>query len=235
MSNIYKEMLEGQKKVCELFGVRVNQILTDRPHGTSMDSIMHWLDSSLDGESKNANVLFLDIDAIPLRKGVIEWILERASMGELCGIAQRANHISNNQHIYVGSPCVALSMDTWRKMGKPSANATHRGDVAEEYTYKAEDVGIPLRFLYPVGFKAPPLRQQWETDTRPYWPLKDDKPEHHYGRGTWYDVFGKGEHDFFHTFQSFMPGSLEIFVEECEKVVKDHELRKDIQSTNSSS
>lgn len=220
MKNIIPAMRDGQKAVAESLGIKINQMETPLSHAQSIDQLMVWINSQPD--HKDSSVLWLDIDALPLRKGVVEYIFGKAEKGELCGIAQRSNHINNNQHIYCGSPLVCLSMETWRKMGLPSAGPTNRGDVCEEWTYKAEELGIPVTRFYPTRFKAPPIRQQWETDTRPYWPLENDRPERHYGRGTFYAIpeFDKSwDPVIYHQFQAFYPGSCEMFVEECKKLV----------------
>lgn len=160
-------------------------------------------------------VLFLDIDAIPLHEDAIDYYIDRAAEGVLIGNAQRSNHIQNNQHVFAAPSAVALNKEVYDKIGRPSAFETERGDVAEEWTYKAEEFGVPVDIVMPLRFDAAPQRYQWEGDQPPYWALADGMPP--YGMGTTYGRDGKDL--FYHNFQIRMPGQQERFWAKCEEVL----------------
>lgn len=212
MSNIFPEMKELQAKVIGKFNknpdIHHYQVLTDTDHGSSMDIVM----KSVNGYDV---VMFLDIDAIPLSEGAFDFYVNHAADGHIIGNAQRSNHIDNGEHIYCGSPTVAISVETYKKIGSPSARPTKRGDVAEEWTWAAQDHGMIPLIVKPNRFDAPPIRMHWETDTRPYWPLSGNLPN--YGIGTTYQNQGKDL--IWHCFQSFHPGQLERFVKKCKEVL----------------
>lgn len=221
MSNIDPDMCKYQAKVMEKYNLHYPfaQQLTQYDHGTSFDLMMQ---QALQVEKQNPGpvvVMFMDIDCVPLSPKALDYYIEKAWNGTLIGNAQRSNHIQNGQHLYAGSPCVALSLETYKKMGAPSARPTSRGDVAEEWTYKAEEHNIPVELVMPVRFDAPPIRMSWETDTRPYWPLKDGDEAHHYGIGTTYQIPGIEGDAMWHMFQSFHPGQLERFIMKCKEIV----------------
>jgi hypothetical protein len=101
-----------------------------------------------------AYVIF-DIDCIPLAAWVIPWLVENALAGTLLGPAQRANHLSNGEHVYAGPSALAFSRVTYERLGRPSFRATDRGDVAEELTYACEAAGIPIMLLWPTHVGEP--------------------------------------------------------------------------------
>lgn len=159
-------------------------------------------------------VVFMDIDAIPLHEDAIDYLIDNASKGKLIGDAQRTGHIENNNHVFIAPSAMAISRDTFIKIGAPSAIETDRSDVMEEYTWEAELVGgIEFEFIYPTKYDKSPHRYDWEKDRRPYWSLENGLPN--YGIGT---TFGNEKFGdmFYHNFQIFQPGHQEMFWRRCE-------------------
>lgn len=217
MENIDPAMLVAQQAVVQKFnpGYRHYQVKTSIGHGTSMDNIMM---GCLDPEPRYAAalgspeiIMFLDVDCIPTDLKAFDSIIFGAKYGEVVGNAQRSNHIENNQHIFAGPHCLAISLETYKKIGYPSAIPTPRGDVGEEWTYAAEEHEVGVRKYLPTGFEAPPIRMAWEKDTEPYWRLSEGLPN--YGIGTQYAS------GFWHMWQSFHTGQLERFVNKCRGVL----------------
>jgi hypothetical protein len=162
-------------------------------------------------------IFFLDIDAVPLSETAIDLIIAAAAQGNLVGNIQRSGHIDNKQHVFAAPSCVALHKDVFTKIGMPSAVPNTRGDVCEEWTFKAEENNVPVVLLMPSKFDAPPIRMDWEKDAEPFWRLADNMPN--YGIGT---TFGddKGNDMFYHNFQIFHPGQQERFWTKCESLLK---------------
>jgi hypothetical protein len=109
-----------------------------------------------------------------------------------------------------------LTGETYDKIGRPSSVETERGDVAEEWTWQAESVGVPVEMYMPLRFDAAPKRYEWEKDQPPYWALADGMPV--YGMGT---TYGKddGTELFYHNFQIRMAGQEERFWAKCESIL----------------
>ena len=230
MDNLNKKTVDLQRQVVNLrnpSAVPHYSIKTDLRHGASMD--MAWCLNGIQHPTfKGHNIakrfdhdiiLFLDVDAIPLHNNAIDDIIATAAAGKLVGNIQRSNHIQNNQHVFVAPSCLAISVDSFVTIGKPSGLESSRGDVAEEYTYAAEKSGIvPIDFYMPMKYDEKPA----ECDS---WALKDGMPV--YGRGTTFgremDVGGTlGIEDvptFWHQFQSFHPGQQEKFWAKCESIL----------------
>lgn len=210
MNNIHTDTITWHDKVVKKYnrsGVDHLRIQTNGTHGASMDYI--WASNK---ELKYDVIMFLDIDCIPLHPDALDYFLLKASEGKLIGNAQRSNHIENNQHVFAAPNAVAMSADTYEKIGRPSAEPNYRGDVGEEYTFAAEEHGVPVEIVLPLKFDRAPRRMVWETDQSPHWALADGMPV--YGLGT---TFGDTRELFWHSFQIFHAGHQEIFWKRCEE------------------
>jgi len=227
MDNIDPKTVELQRKVVTKFNKSnwgVHTIKTNSSHGKTMD----WVFNAIaDSKSPLANVkvvVFLDIDAIPLSNSALDLLVEEARMGALIGNVQRSGHIENDQHLFVAPSVCAMSVDTYNLIGRPSAEPTARGDVAEEYTYAAEAAGIDVIFNSPLKYEHPVRRMQWETDRSPTWKLSDKKllsGLQEYGVGTTFGYTGLEEVPlFYHNFQIFHPGHQQLFWDKCDKVLQ---------------
>jgi hypothetical protein len=190
--NIPLEVLSAQAEVicrflppdCEFVPVEVGH------HALGLDDCFREL-------RHEAYVIF-DIDCIPLAAWVIPWFLENARAGMLVGAAQRANHLSNGEHVYAGPSALAFSRATYERLGRPSFRATDRGDVAEELTYACEAAGIPVVLLWPT------------LVTEPKWPLRSGLT---FGRGT---TFGGAV---YHAFEISKGETVGMFLRKCRQVL----------------
>ena len=234
MNNIDKKTVDIQRKVVEKFNPQKYShysIQTDLRHGAAMDMV--WCLNGIEHPTfKGHNVpkrfdhdviLFLDVDAIPLNDFALDDVIGKAAKGYLAGNVQRSNHIQNDQHLFVAPSVLAISIDTFITIGKPSGLETKRADVAEEITYAAEKSGIvPIDFYLPLCYDEAPAEC-------PSWALKDGMPV--YGRRTTFGILapkdgptGGGDKArdvpmFFHSFQIFHPGVQERFHKKCEDVL----------------
>ena len=229
MDNVALSTVECQRAVVEKFNPSRHphyQIKTALTHEQSIDRF--WAENGVPVGSVSTDVhrrrtdhdvvLFLDIDCIPLCMGAIDRYLEAAARGVLIGNIQRSNHIENNEHLFVAPSALAISRDVFRRLGAPSAQSTKRGDVAEEYTYRAEACGVRVEAFLPRRFDAAPGFSK--TDVRPvsHWPLKAGLP--HYGVGTTYGSVADGDL-FYHCFQIFWEGNQARFCEKARSVLSD--------------
>ena len=143
--------------------------------------------------------IFLDVDCIPLSRAALVYMEMAARSGALIGGVQRANHIQNNEHLYVGPSCMGLSHDAYWKYNAPSFAATDRGDWAEELTYRWEELNAPVKLLLPIHV------------AEPQWKLRDGKM---FGYGTNYDNL------FFHAFGCNRRASTKLFLDKCREVLQ---------------
>lgn len=219
MNNIDMKTVGLQRSVIEKFntdGFDSFAVETPMSHAASMD--LAWKHEAF---AKYSTLMFLDIDAIPLSSASFAVYRNWAQSGYLVGGAQRSNHIENNQHVFCAPSNVCMTRETYEKIGRPSAEPNARGDVGEEYTFRAEEAGVPVKIFMPLRYSRPVNRMQWETDTRPYWVLKDGQPV--YGKGTVYGDYndnGTPRDLFYHNFQIFHPGEQQEFWNTCEDVLR---------------
>jgi hypothetical protein len=220
MNNIDMKTVGLQRDVVEKYNISKvphYSIQTDMRHGASMD--LAWALNGVKHPTFEGHeipkrfdhdiIFFLDIDALPLNEKAIDLYISKAAAGRLVGNVQRSNHIQNDQHLFVAPSALAISVESFITIGKPSGLETPRADVAEEYTYAAEKSNIvPVDFYMPLRYDSKPS----ECD---YWALKDGMPV--MGRGTTFGI--ESEETFWHSFQIFHPGQQENFWKKCESIL----------------
>lgn len=233
MNNIDIKVVQKQREVVAKFnksGIEHYSVQTGFEHGLSMD--LAWQLNGVEMATIGANnapkrfdfdvLVFLDVDALPLNFDALDYIVERAAVGQvLCGDVQNTNHLENGKHLFVAPSVLAVSEDTFVAMGKPSGRPTLRSDVAEEYTWFAEKNKVPVEYFLPLSFEAAPAEKA-------YWDLQNESiPEQYrkYGRGTTFGLTPDGDHQpdtkpmFWHNFQSFHPGQQDRFMKKAEALL----------------
>lgn len=156
-------------------------------------------------------ILVLDIDCIPLSKQALEYTFNQAEKDILVGNIQRANHLENNQHLYVGPSAMCFTKALYEATEEPSFAFTHKGDVGEEITYKAEEHKKEIEYYIPSGYEKLPV------DGIP-WKLTDELPD--FGIGTTY-VNKHNQEMFYHLFQSIFNSHNQLFYDKCAEVLKN--------------
>ena len=151
MDNIPESVVSSQRAVLDKFvplDFEVRQILTRGSHAAAIDDFM--------SNTAHDLVVILDIDCVPLNSRAIPALAAHAVRGELAGCVQRANHLRNDGHLYVGPFCMALTTKLWKQLGCPSFAPTDRGDVGEELTYRCEALRHPIHTIWPSSVRATP-------------------------------------------------------------------------------
>lgn len=173
-------------------------------HGEILDIIIPQLLEQYD------SILIIDVDCIPLSSEALHYSFDKIEQGFLFGCAQRSLHINNNEHLYIGSPCIGFTKDTYQNLGSPSFLPTDRGDTAEELTYQAEDNIIPLEILMPSKYDSDPYDgTQWD--------LGAGLPK--YGVGTTF-VNSDSVEMFYHLFESRRLVHDYLFINKCNEILK---------------
>ena len=193
-SNVSRELIDDQKRVFDLFGMSITQELTFHHHPS-------WLDSKIKS-LKNFDVLvFFDIDCIPLKPGLYEYILNQIEdNNSIIGIEQAANHLDPN-FVYAGAPCIAITKEAYQKMGSPSFMNNHRADTAGELTFAAKEHGVNVKFFNITSSTT----KQWKCGTDKY-----------FGLGTVYDDW------LYHQFQAAALISQMQFRNKVNEVIKKY-------------
>jgi len=177
MRNISDDVLIAQSKMVKKY-VNKNeqfkfvQLRTGFSHSKSIDIFFRF--------TRFQFILLLDIDCVPINKNAVSKLLKQVQHSFMAGAAQRASHLNNNDHIYVGPFLMCINTRKYREMGRPSAVETTDGDVAEMLTYTAENLNERITFYYP-SFCG---QRKWRLTGDMY-----------FGTNTVY------ENDFLHTFQ----------------------------------
>lgn len=202
-SNIAEEVVAAQREVVNRFrpsDVDYVMLQSEAGHAEAIDWFL--------ADSRYDHYVLLDIDAIPLTSMIIPYLLSRAAAGTVIGNIQRSNHIDNGRHVFAAPSFMALSKNIWWGLGRPSFCATARGDVAEEVSFRAEAMGVPLEMLRPLRSLGEPM---WALDG-------DDQPR--YGIGTFFGL--DGFEISYHNYQIRDPQSQQLFLDVCKAVLERH-------------
>lgn len=193
MDNIPASVVRSQRAVLQKYApadFALTQILTSRSHAHALDAFMQ--------EEAHDLLVFMDIDCVPLDAAAIPSLAARAAEGKLAGCVQRANHIDNDAHLYVGPFCMALTRRLWDELGRPSFEPTPRGDVGEELTYRCEALDRPLHLLWPSAVETP------------LWDLRD---------GLRFGLHTEFEASFMHAFCIRDPQNQSRFIDRCRAIL----------------
>lgn len=194
--NVDSKVLEVQKKVVEHFLPEGWTFEQYQYSNVENDSVA--LDSCVK-KNKNEIIVFLDIDCIPLNEEALPELAAKAKEDTLIGAIQRANHIDNKGHLYVGPFCMAFKVAKYQELGSPSFIYTNRGDRGEELTYKWEDANLPVTMMWPSHVELP------------MWALKNGIM---FGLGTTYDG------NFYHSFGIRESQMHDRFIQKCNEIIQ---------------
>src|SRR5271157_3895271 len=132
--NVSPAVVSAQRQCVEAFlpeGWVFYQIL-HKPEGDQFPHA-HALEKCVEINEANLTV-FLDIDCVPLSRKAFPYLEDKVMQDNgqgLAGIVQRANHLQNDKHLYVGPACMAFSKAYYKSIGSPSFIETARGDAGE--------------------------------------------------------------------------------------------------------
>lgn len=187
--------IKAHKRVTDHFELPVNYYEEYTPHGQWMDRVM--------ANSTSDIVVFFDADCVPIDKNkMLECIKHVQRTKTFLGITQVSNHIPPKTHIYAAPAFYVMAKSCWQQLHTSFAES-NRGDVAEEVTYRAEELNIRYRCLYPTTFEREPVEGIWPLGNYGY-----------YGVGTTF------ENTVYHLYQGRMGNNMQLFAERCEEIVK---------------
>jgi hypothetical protein len=202
VDNVNPEVLKLQAAVFEALGLKLQQVMFSnygassqerhRGHGQVIEKLIV--------ESPTENMIFFDIDCIPLSRAVIENLYKPIiQSGALVGPIQIANHLPDRRP-YAAPSALGISKTLYRRLGSPHLAPDDNVDTAGILTRKCEKKGIPV-VLLPVTHCVEPVD-----------PLYDDnKPV--YGSGTTYvDAI-------FHSFRIAKKENERMFLDKCMSVI----------------
>ena len=211
-----KYLIDYHRKVMEKFKDIADYYPLSCPKGK--DEVIHY--QGLDyGVAKLfdegvENILILDTDCIPLSLYALEYTFNRSEDDVLIGNAQRSMHIDNDEHMYIGSPCLCLSKRIYEDFGRKTFAPDHiKADTCEYYSYYAEEKGCPMEIYMPKSYIRDDLGVKWDLG----------KGRGNYGIGTTY-VNDGGVEMFFHLFNSSQLRYNAYFYDKCDEVLKTLEV-----------
>ena len=164
-SDLPKLLIDTHREVCKKIGLIVNYHQTTpcseynqiySQHGKFMNYVIE--------SSRDDVVGFLDIDCLPHNYVVIrnsyDWVRQNNSF---IGNAQNISHTVMRNHIYAAASFLIVSKNAWELLDKPDFRwgmfNNIQIDTAQVLTIRADQIGLPYRLMFPVGFDEGPA---WE-------------------------------------------------------------------------
>lgn len=187
---------EINKKVTDHFGLGVHyHNLNGIPHGLWMNAVLDQVDSDVFG--------FFDADCVPTNLDIVQKSIEYVSKFDtFVGIAQCSNHIPPYSHIFAAPAFFFITKSCYEKMNKPTFSENARSDVAEEVSYRAEEMGIKYRAIYPTHYEKPSTEGVWSLGN--------------------YGGFAVGTHftgGIYHLYQGRFENNIKMFEDRCNEIV----------------
>ena len=206
--NYQKMVIDRYRGNIPFFAFKYPYLEDEMLHGDLLNKYTHMLFY----EKGFDCILIIDTDCIPLSSQALEYTFKKAYEGKLVGNIQRANHLTNNKHVYAASSYICFSHDTYENLGRPSHCYSNVGDTCEQFTYNAERAGVPVELFMPKHVEEP------YNDSGDYWELGDGMPK--YGLGT---TFGTKELDIsYHLFSSRLNKYNKLFFNKCHNIIMNY-------------
>lgn len=210
----HAKVLEYQQKVFSKFNIPMNYVHNNFNYfdfGQALDSFTTSTKTMVD------YWIHFDIDAIPLYPEVINDIYDKIrDKKTIWGCASQSNHLVVNgtkQHAYCNTSTFGLSTDFYRKLGEPSFRNTPRGDMGEELTWKAQELGYTVSLVYPKCYDGVTEEEAKAYGVSTY---SDLDCGFKFGMGTTYSDM------IYHATVQIVPRSTDLFVSKCEEIIKKY-------------
>jgi hypothetical protein len=205
-ANRNSELLVWHKKVMvEHFGLVMNYISAPFPgvsHGYCMNQL---IGQTIDRPDAPDYYLFIDNDAIFLKKSAIDLIYDFVkNKMTVFGHAWQSNHKQGPNgtipHAYASQATLCFSKELFNKLGRPDCDHwIPRSDTSEEITYRAKELGFVVALIYPSHSVDP--NTDLDNGCR-------------YGLGNTY-----GPNLMYHASQQNNPESTKLFIAKCQEVL----------------
>lgn len=201
MNNIPENVVKYQKYVFDKFGMEINQEYTDLPFHD------YWLDYKI--KSIDFDILiFFDIDCIPLKPGLYEYIVDQISDNNSIIGVEQVNQTRSPDFIYAAPACFGITKSVYEKMNKPSFRLTDNYDCGGEFSWYAKDYDVNVK-LFEIKSS---LNKKWKCVNK------------RYGNGTIYDDWLYHQFEVrFHSFNSIEKIYTYQFIQKCKEILNKDE------------
>ena len=200
------EVVDWHKRVMvDYLGIPMNYVKVPFPHVSHGWGMNEVLFRTLDSPARPTYYLFLDNDAIFMKRGVLELVHQiMFNKVTLFGHAWNSQHKvkpRGGNHPYASQATMCFSSHLYDLCGRPDMDHHNpRSDTAEELTYEVEERGYILSLIYPSTYAmgGSPLSQTAE-----------------YGMSNIY-----GQNLMYHCSRADLPEHVEAFTLMCKAVIE---------------
>jgi hypothetical protein len=204
--NVHPKVVESHQKVFKHFGLDVKYFYTQEnpslPHnqfyvGKYYDHILKTSEADI--------FIFVDIDAVPLYKEVVEEMIEYVKNDYMIGVSQITPNCNSEYYFYCAPAFMGISKKYYESIGSPSfMDAPELGcDIAQLVTKRAIQHKKRMKFWFPDTFQSVPRGGLWKYGFYGY-----------NGIGSIY------ENKVYHLFESRFTNNAELFEETCNLIIE---------------
>jgi hypothetical protein len=197
MKNIPMKVVEYQKKVFDSLGMELHQELSNLPFHD------YWLDQKINSLDFDI-LIFFDIDCIPLKKGLYDYIVDQISDNNSIIGVEQVNQTRSPNFVYAAPACFGITKEVFEKMDKPSFRLKDEYDCGGEFSWVAPKYNVNVK-LFEIKSS---LNKKWKClDKR-------------YGNGTIYDDWLYHQFEIrFHDFKSHEQIYTYQFIKKCKEII----------------
>jgi hypothetical protein len=203
MNNMPENVIEYQKKIFDLFHMELNQEFTIQPFHD------YWLNEKIKALDFDI-VIFFDIDCIPLKPGLYEYIVDQISDNNSIIGVEQSSWARNPDFIYAGLPCFAFTKQVYEKMNKPTFDLSENYDAGGEFTWRANEYGVNVK-LFKITNS---LNRKWKCGNK------------RFGNGTIYDdwLYHQFEVRYYseNTFEKIYTYQ---FIKKCKEIIEKQKMK----------
>ncbi len=217
-ANLPPEIPAIQKRVCNMYGVNVEQ--HQFKNNTHNDRHSNAMEEYINAAGNWDVITFLDIDCVPTSNRCMERVLQTLSdENTLYGNAQASNVTELNPHKsppFIGASFLNIHRKVWEKSNCKSFRFCHypnpdghivEADVAEKFSRENEKQGVRLVMAYPTRIV---------TNSTWVYGGQFGYPKFEYGQGTEF------ESDTFHNFIIRVPTAQHTFISYCKNLLHEN-------------
>jgi hypothetical protein len=207
-------VLQYHQKVMQFLGIPMNylEIPFDR---TGHGDAIQWLINATIDDPNIHYWWFCDMDCIPLRKDFVDILYSKIKDGQsIFGPALATNHRQFKDHIYAAAFCLSFSKKVYIDLSRPDMrDLVERSDNSQELTWRAQEQGKIVSFMYPTSYQLLTDEEMKETGNPRYFELGKF---YKYGMSTQYGDL------IFHGFMQNIPRSNYNFINKCKEILGEN-------------
>jgi|GEM_PF-1733333 len=159
-NDIHDDIIKTHRLCCNKYGVDISYHVEQANQSYDAIYTAHgdFMTNIVESATDDDVVCFLDVDCLPHNGRILTEAYEWAKANKsFIGNAQNISHTVMRNRLYAAASMLIISKAAWIELDKPSFSwfmdeRDRQIDTAQLVTLRADDVGLPYRLMFPIGF-----------------------------------------------------------------------------------